>query len=220
MIEQVLAHRAAKPLVDRQAKPDFGSRQYPPREPVLRGLAQDPFAGEPSDAIPIRQRRHIRGELVIEERHTRLDRRGHRHAIGALEQVVRQPARLIEVQDPSQRACARIGVVRRAVEPRTAGTAQRRQPLTLSVAHGTEPPRVALARIGQIQTRHRGFDAAEAVGQGVNQRLDQAIAKPARQPLKARGDPFGSMLRVTAENFVAAFATQHRLHAARRLTSQ
>ena len=46
-------------------------------------------------------------QAVVEERRARLERRRHRHAVGALEHVVGQPARLVEVQRAAQAARAR-----------------------------------------------------------------------------------------------------------------
>ena len=83
---------AAEPSIDRHAESDLRA---------VRGFAAAtaaswPRAGSIWSCGPspgsIRQARHERRQLVIHERHARLDRGRHGHAVAALEQVVRQPA--------------------------------------------------------------------------------------------------------------------------------
>ncbi len=92
---------------------------------------------------------------------------------------------------------------------------QHREALLLGDAQRPEPAHVTLAPVRDVQVGHGRLDAPERIGQRPHERRDQAVAHGARKPLVMRGQGLGNMLRIAAENLVAAFTGQHHLHAAR-----
>src|SRR5688500_7888608 len=103
VLAQVLLERTAEPLVHRHAEAHLRTLEDRLGNEAAPRAPQDPLGLEPVHAAAVGKRRDVAGELVVEERDARLDRGGHGHAVAALAQVVRKPARLVPVEDPAQR---------------------------------------------------------------------------------------------------------------------
>src|SRR5882762_2624998 len=81
----------------------------------------------------------------------------------AIEQVVGQPARLVEVEHLAQRARVRMHVEGRQVVAHLALVhAQARELPAAAEVHGAEPAHVALAPVLAVQALHRDLHVAEA----------------------------------------------------------
>ena len=151
MVEEVVLERALEPFVHGNAEPDLLALEDRARNEAASGLAQDPLGLEPVHAAAVGKRRDEARELVVEERHARLDRGGHRHAVAALEEIVGEPARLVEVEDAAKRRRVRMRVERREVLRRalvSAPGAATTQPI-----HAQHRELLALRRIERGESR-------------------------------------------------------------------
>src|SRR2546422_8002559 len=88
--------RSPEPLVNRDTEAHVGAPQDAFGNELSARLPQYPFALQTPYAEVVGQGGYEAGELVVEERDARLDGGRHGHAVRALEQIVRQPARLVE----------------------------------------------------------------------------------------------------------------------------
>ena len=102
MIEKIVLHRAPEPFIHRYAKADLRPLQYLRGQQAFHGLAQDPLRGAPAHPHVVRERGNKGSQFMVHEGHACFQRSRHGHAITTLQQVIRQPAGLVETQDASQ----------------------------------------------------------------------------------------------------------------------
>ncbi len=155
------------------------------------------------------KRRDERCKLVVEERHARLDRGAHGHAIAALEQVIRQPARLIEEQNGAQAANhpAPPTAERSAVRPAGGGAVASadgrshhrsvRQTSAPCAARRDSMPRVGDGRLGAAEAIRQRLRLPARSGRGATSAAaaDTALRTARRRVWDSRRAPHRTLRR-------------------------
>jgi len=208
-IHQQPAQRPAEPVVSRDVEANLLAVQHRVRQLAPHQLPQDELLLESADLQVLGQGSREIHDARIEERRPHLERMGHAHAVGLVEDVIRQVITLVHPQVPVQHARAfNSQSIHQPAQPVPVGAAADLLPLL--VGEGAVPEEVRLVGVqpAPIDPAFQHVLQADLVVRDRQAAPHRAANQPAdrrRHHPKRPDQAVGRIRQIPAEQLVGPF---------------